>query len=99
MNDRGMKKWRPFSSVVPSRELKYAPSSVPLPDLSEGQIEEYEEFLKFSLYTHSSLKVTYIENANIFHMEDYVTRFDQIKKDIYFSKKKLNFRQIVEIER
>lgn len=94
-----MKKWRPFSAVVPNRELLNTKESVELPSLSYYEIEEYEETLKSSLYTHSKVKVDYIENGRLFHLEDYVTSIEPIKKDITFHTKKINFRQIVKVQK
>ncbi len=94
-----MKKWRPFNSVVPSKEILSLKDTVPLPNLSSYEIEEYEELLKASMYTHSNVKVTYVENGKRVYLEDYVYSIEPIKKDIFFSKKKINFRQIIEIHK
>lgn len=99
MNDRGMKKWRPFNAVVPNRELLKKESSISIPLLSKDEISEFEEILKDSLYTHSKIKCFYIENGKEFFLEDYVLKLDPVKKNIYFKNKTLNFRQIHRIER
>lgn len=98
MNDRGMKKWRPFNAVVPNSELLNLKSAVPLPNLSIEEIEEYEELLKSSFYTHSKVRVTYVENGKIQILEDYVLSIEPIKKDIFFHSKKINFRQIIKVK-
>lgn len=99
MNDRGMKKWRPFNAVVPATELLNLKENVPLPNLSSYEIEEYEELLKSSMYTHSKVKITYIENGKMKTIEDCVYTIEPIKKDIIFHSKKINFRQIIKVER
>ncbi len=99
MKDRGMKKWRPFNSVATAAELLGSPEPVSLPSLSSYEIEECEEMLKSSLYTHSKVRVTYIENGKLCTLEDYVVSLDPIKKDIIFSHKKINFRQLVAVHK
>lgn len=98
MNDRGMKKWRPFNSVVPGKVLLNLEEKILLPDLSPSEVEEYEEILKISMYTHSKVKITYIENGHINIIEDYVDYLEPIKKDIKLHNKKINFRQIVKVQ-
>lgn len=99
MNDRGMKKWRPFNAVVPASELLNLKENVPLPNLSSYEIEEYEELLKSSMYTRSKVKITYIENGKIKIVEDYVYTIEPVKKDIFLHSKRINFRQIVKVEK
>ncbi len=99
MNDRGMKKWRPFSSVVPSRELLKNDQSIDLPTLLDDEIAEFEELIKNSMYTHSKVAVTYIQNGQKREIEDYVQSVDPIKKDIYFHSTKINFRQIIAVKK
>lgn len=99
MNDRGMKKWRPFNSVASSKELLNIKESVFLPNLSTYEIEEYEELLKASMYTHFPLKITYVENGSIVQLDDYVLSIEPIKKDIFFRSKKINFRQIIKVSK
>ena len=99
MNDRGMKKWRPFNAVVPNSFLKNSPESIELPSLSDEEIWEFEELLKVSMYTHSKVKITYIENAKIKEIDDYVMSIDPVKKDIYLKSKRINFRQIVNVQK
>ena len=35
MNDRGMKKWRPFNAVAPSKEFLKRESNIEIPSLSK----------------------------------------------------------------
>ena len=99
MNDRGMKKWRPFNSVVPSRVLLKREENIQLPELSEDEIEEFSGYLLDSMYTHSEIKITFIENNRIEKLEDYCIRFDTVSKTIFLSTRKINFRQIKKIEK
>lgn len=94
-----MKKWKPFNAVVPSSVLKNSTEKVSLPSLSDEEIEEFEELLKSSMYTHSKVKVTYIEDAKKKEIEDFVISIDPIKKDINMRSKKINFRQIVNVQK
>lgn len=99
MNDRGMKKWRPFNAVVPNEVLLKSEKKVIFPSLSEDDIQEFESAIKISLYTHSKVKIKYIENGQLLNLEDYVLSVDPVNKDIFFSLKKINFRQIVDIRK
>lgn len=98
MQDRGMKKWRPFNAVVPGYELKKKETIIPLPDLLEDELIEFEEALKASLYTHTLIKITFIEDNTIKEITDYVIKLDPIRKDVILKKQKINFRQIVKIQ-
>lgn len=98
MKDRGMTKWRPFNAVVSSKELLKKPDNFEFPNLSDEEIEEYEEILKVSMYTHSKVKITYIEGGSKKCIEDIVADLDSIKKDVILKSKKINFRQIYKIE-
>ena len=96
--DRGMKKWRPFNSVVPAKELLKKNINVSLPSLSKDEIEEFEEKIKASLYTHSLIEITYYENNELKTISDYVIRLDPIRKNIYLNNTTINFRQIYKIK-
>lgn len=99
MNDRGMKKWRPFNSVVPTSELLKREESYALPTLSRDELEEFEEILKDSMYTHSTVKIIFIENNREKTIEDCVIKLDPIKKDVILKTRKINFRQIYKVMR
>lgn len=93
-----MKKWRPFNSVVPTKVLLESDEYIPLPSLSEDEIKEAEELLKSSMYTHSKIKITFIENGKLKTILDYVISFDSITKNVFLKTRKINFRQIKRIE-
>lgn len=99
MKDRGIKKWRGFNAVVPLDDILESSVNIKAPEHSIEEIEEYEELLSTSLYTHSKIKVKYIENSRIHELEDYVVKIDSIKKDVYFKTNKVNFRQVIEIKK
>lgn len=93
-----MKKWKPFNAVVPNSTLIKKDESISLPTLSMEEIDEYEEILKVSFYTHTKIKCFYIEDGKRKILEDFVVKLDPIKKNVYFKNKALNFRQIQKIE-
>ena len=99
MNDRGMKKWRPFNAVVPAKVLLEKDESIPLPELSEDEIGYYEDILISSLYTHSPIKIYFIENGKKKEVKDYVKSFDSISKNVILQSRKINFRQIYKIDK
>jgi len=98
VNDRDFKKWRPFNSVVPSKELLKRDKQLDIPILSKDEISDFEEKLKQSLYLKSSITVTYMENNKVRELRDYVIKIDVLKKNIYFKNKVINFRQIINIK-
>ncbi len=99
MKDRGMKKWRPFNAVVSGEYLLSKPRDDEFPTLSPDEIERFEEILKSSMYTHSKIKISFIENASRKSIEDYVLALDPIKKDVTLASRKINFRQIYDIKK
>lgn len=98
MKDRGMKKWRPFNAVSASDELLIKPQNCDFPNLSETEIAEYEEILKSAMYTHSEVKITYIEGGSKKCITDFVEDLDDVKKDVILKSKKINFRQIYKVK-
>ena len=98
MNDRGMKKWRPFNAVAPGKELLKREIQIEPPSLSKDEESEYEELLTNSLYTHSKIEITYYEDNQIKVITDHVIKLDSIKKNIYLKNKTINFRQIYRVK-
>lgn len=99
MIDRGMKKWKPFNSVVPSSELKNT-DVLKEPSLSENEILYFEELLKQSLYTKIKLKITFLYNNKKLCKEKTVKRINNVNKNIYFTDNTyINFRQIYKVEK
>lgn len=97
--DRGMKKWKPFNSVVPTSYLLKSNDLVKIPNLSKDQIEEYEELIKDSLYNSSKITILYLDKNSISEITDRVIKIDSITKSIILSNKlKINFRQIYKIK-
>lgn len=98
MTNRGYKKWKPFNSVVSSRELINQKDTISYPNPSKDEILEYEEIIKESLYLKSNITIKYIEKGIIKEITDYVIRIDPLKKNIILSTKTINFRQIYKIK-
>lgn len=97
-NERDTKKWRPFNSVVPSRELLKRDIELEVPTLSKDEIMEFEEKLKTSMYQRHKIEITFIENNKLCKINDYVIKLDPLKKNIYLNSKIINFRQICNIK-
>lgn len=98
MNDRDFKKWRPFNSVIPSRELLKRDEIIDIPNLSKDEIYEFEEKLKTSFYLKLPVEISYIENSKMNTIKDVVTKLDPLKKNIYTKNKIINFRQIFKVK-
>ena len=99
MNDRGIKKWNPFNSVVPSSELFKNNKPLKMPNPSESEITYFEELLKESLYTGQRIWIKYINRNKIFEEEKIVKKIDSVNLNIFFlDNTKINFRQIYKIK-
>ena len=98
MKDRGMIKWKPFNAVVPSKTLLKDLPKVKKPNLSQDEIENYEEIIKISLYDDTPIEITYLYKNTIKKDIKTVIKLDSINKNIFFKDKtKINFRQIYKI--
>lgn len=98
MNDRDFKKWKPFNSVVPSRELLKRPIHHNTPDFNEDIIEEFEEKIKTSYYLKSQINIYYLEKDKVNNITGIVVKIDLLKKNITIDDKTINFRQIIKIK-
>ena len=99
MNDRGIKKWNPFNSVVPSSELFKSNKPLKRPNPSESEITYFEELLKESLYTGQRICIKYINRNKIYEEEKIVKKIDSVNLNIFFlDNTKINFRQIYKIK-
>ena len=97
--DRTTKKWQGFSAVVPLNTLKSNKTITP-PSLSQNEVQEFEELLKFSLYTSTSITITYLKNNAKLTQKKTVKSINSVNKNIYFTDKTyINFRQIYKIKR
>ena len=99
MNDRRNMKWKPFNAVIPGNELRNK-KILKVPILSQNEILELEELLKFSLYTGEKITITYLKNNNIITEVKIVKKINSVNKNIYFTDSNIiNFRQICNIKK
>ena len=101
MQDRGYKKWAPFSSVINGKilinELLKDKSKINKPTLSEDQIEILNEKI-FEAYTnHLKVKLSIFKNMNIIEIIGYINNINPTKKYITFNNNYIYLNQIINI--
>lgn len=86
MNDRGMIKWAPFNSVIPSNiiinNIMVNKNKNTMPTLSEDKIEDLEEKLKEALTTQKIVNIKYFYNGNIFIKQGKIKFIDSYRKKV-----------------
>jgi len=102
--DRGMIKWAPFTSVVDPNyivnNICEKKDKVEKPIFTEETLNEFEEFIKYSLETNEELNIEYYKNGKIFKIKESVLKIDTLSKTVYLSNNhKLHFNNIVNIQK
>jgi len=99
--DRGMIKWMPFNSVVPSsqmiNEILKEKSKIKMPNLSSDQKELIEQKIIRAFYESEKIKLIYYYQGKLFSLEGNIKKIDSIYHKIHFNNKVLLFDQIVKI--
>ena len=99
--DRGIVKWLPFNSVVPSsqivNEILKEKAKIKMPNLSNEQKEEIEEKIINAFYENENIKLFYYYQGKLFKIEGKIKKIDSIYHKIYLNNKVLLFNQIVKI--
>lgn len=99
--DRGMIKWMPFNSVVPSKqivnEILKEKNKVKMPNLSNEQKKIIEDKIITAYYENEKINITYYYQGKLLDLEGTIKKIDSIYHKIYFNNKILLFDQIVKI--
>ena len=101
MQNRGYKKWAPFSSVIDGKilvnELLKDKAKINKPTLSEDQIIILNEKI-FEAYTnHQKIKLSIFKNMNIIELEGFINNINPTKKYITLNNSYIFFNQIINI--
>jgi len=99
--DRGMIKWQPFNSVVPSKqiinEILKEKSKITMPNLSEEQMKNIEQKIIAAFYEKEKITLEYYYQGKIYKLTENIKKIDSTYRKIYFNDKILLFDQIVKI--
>ena len=99
--DRGMIKWQPFNSVVPSKqlvnEIMKEKSKIKMPILSEEQKSSIEKKIILSFYENEPITLEYFYHGKILKANDIIKKIDSTYHKIYFNNKVILFDQIIKI--
>lgn len=101
MIDRGMIKWEPFNSVIPSskviNKVIKEKNKIEKPVLSEEQLKTIEQKLIDSYNSNEKISVSYFQNGYIFNEKGTIKKIDYINKKVYLDYKYIYFSQITNI--
>ena len=100
-NDRKMKKWQPFNSLINSetiiKELANEKRKIKKPIISEDQKTSNESILLNAFFEHDLVFIEYYDNGDIITIKNYIKKIDSIYNKIYFYNKILYFDQIINV--
>lgn len=100
--DRGMVKWAPFNSVIPSKEIicsiQKEKEKIKMPLLSEDQKQNIENKLIEAFYEHKIINIAYFYDDRIIHKCGKIKKIDFTFHKIYFNNQTLIFEQIIKID-
>ena len=102
MKDRGMIKWQPFDSLIPSKDIINSilinKNKVAKPTLSIDQLENLNELLKECYYNQNIVNIKYFKNNNIYNIKGKIKAIDVNNKIVLINKTlKLHISQILQI--
>lgn len=101
MMDRGMIKWEPFNSVIPSskviKDVINEKNKIKKPILSEEQLKNIEQKLIDSYNSKENIIISYFQNGYILNEEGIIKKIDYINKKVYLDYKIIYFSQITDI--
>lgn len=103
MNDRGMIKWAPFDSLIPSKEviqkISLEKSKLVKPILDSEQIEEIETILWTSFHNQITIFISYFKNGMMKEKTGRIMEIHPVSKKIFFMDQTfLYFDQILKVQ-
>ncbi|MBR1413537.1 MAG: YolD-like family protein [Bacilli bacterium] len=102
MNDRGMIKWLPFNSVIPSqviiKSIENKRNIIPMPILSEDKINYLENKILEAYNTKETINIKYFYNGKIFKKSSKIKSIKTASKKVVLNDDySINFSQILDI--
>ena len=102
MKDRGIIKWQPFNSVVPSskiiKSILKEKRKIKKPLLSQDQLNTLQRNLISAFHNHSKVCLYYYFNGEIQKEEGFVNQILKSQKAIIFNNKTIFFVQLLKIK-
>lgn len=99
--DRGMIKWQPFDSVIPSKqivnEILKQKSRIKIPNLSDEQKKIIEDKLILAYYENEEITLDFYYQGKIIQIKETIKKIDSTYRKIYFKNNVLLFDQIIKI--
>lgn len=99
--ERGMIKWMPFNSVVPSNDviksILIEKSKIKMPVLCEEQKNKIEHDLMLKYYANEKISISYYYQGKILTINERIKKIDSVFHKIYFENHTLLFDQIIKI--
>lgn len=99
--DRGMIKWQPFNSIIPSKQMikdiLTEKTKIKKPLLSDEQIQDIENKLIECYYEKVPIKINYYFQGNILATKGVIKKIDFTYHKIYLNNQVLIFEQIISI--
>ena len=99
--ERGIIKWRPFNSVINTKEMLNEcvnkTNTITMPILSEDQITLLENKIIFSYYSKKIVTVKYYRNGKIYNITGIIKKIDSITHTINLNNTTILFKQIITI--
>ena len=100
MNGRGMKKWRPFSSLEEQKpslqQMKYQKGKCPKPKISSDQAEKIDAYLRD--YKDKVFLISYYEDGYVLEMEEIIKKVSCQECYIQTESKTISFANLVNLE-
>ncbi len=101
MNDRKMKKWLPFSSLIEQkdyiRDIKQKKLADKMPLISEDQIATINQIL--ANYQQEIVEIVFYKDSIIQSIKGQISTINAIKKYLVIGSKIIQFSSIIEIKK
>ncbi len=100
MSDRGMKKWRPFSSLEEQKpslqQMKYQKGKCPKPKISSDQAEKIDAHLRD--FKGKVFLITYYEDGYVLTLEEAIKKVSCQECSITTETKVITFSNLINLE-
>lgn len=98
-DDRGMKKWLPFASLVEQAEalekMHYRRNKIAKPQISNERAEKINNIL--TNYKGEELLVTFYYDGYLYNIKGKIKKIDLNSRTIYFEKGQIPLKEIIDI--
>ena len=100
MSGRGMKKWRPFSSLAEQKpslqQMKYQKGKCPKPQISRDQAEKIDGYLHD--YRGRCFLITFYEDGYVLTLEEMIQKVSRESCTIKTESRTISFNNLINLE-